>query len=379
MWTLATGSDGSLQVDLNGSAAGYSDHVVQLAYVGHVVSQENASSAWWSWTGGAWVSESDPTIACHDGGVVPGHDGGAPTGNFRVVSGQIVDPSGSVWVGRGINLYDNQLASASDASGNPLLALFPKLGIVRVPCYSYAQDTPAYLKAFVDTMTSRGIVVELEDHTNSDGSNAGGSSGTVFTGTELSDELAWYASLATAFAGNPYVWFGTDNEPSEDPSAAALSSWQQQTYQAIRSAGNASIVMVEMNCDTSGCGAGYTASVYGAMTNIAWDVHDYGWLTNYSTNQTTDDQTLAALVKSAQGITSADGTVPIVIGEYGNSTTGATVDANGSQTVQAVGSSGYPSMAWEWSSGSSGDTDTLTLGNQLTSPYGQQVAAIVAQ
>ena len=51
---------------------------------------------------------------------------------------------------------------------------------------------------------------------------------------------------------NPYVWFGTDNEPSEtdlsgntDP--AALSTWQQQTYNAIRDTGNTSPIMVEMN------------------------------------------------------------------------------------------------------------------------------------
>ncbi|MDB4964715.1 MAG: hypothetical protein JWN44_404 [Myxococcales bacterium] len=63
-WTLVTGPDGSLIVDVNGVAAGYSDQVIDLVYVNHVVSQENSSHGWWSWTNGAWTQESDPRAAC---------------------------------------------------------------------------------------------------------------------------------------------------------------------------------------------------------------------------------------------------------------------------------------------------------------------------
>ena len=57
-----------------------------------------------------------------------------------------------------------------------------------------------------------GIVVELEDHTNSNGSNAGGGQGSAFTGQQLTNEMNWYSSMASTYASNPYVWFGSDNE-----------------------------------------------------------------------------------------------------------------------------------------------------------------------
>jgi acetyl esterase/lipase len=57
-----------LVIHLNGSPAGYSDHVVELIEVGGVIYQENMAGGWWSWTNGSWVSTSNPTAACADGG-----------------------------------------------------------------------------------------------------------------------------------------------------------------------------------------------------------------------------------------------------------------------------------------------------------------------
>lgn len=298
-------------------------------------------------------------------------------GGFAVRNGQIVGPDGSAFVARGLNLYDGQMASVcGGADCAPLLTMFPKLNMIRLACFSY-QDPSAY-QAFIDALTTRGIVVELEDHTNNSG-NAGGGAGSVFSGQQLTDELNWYSAIAGAYAGNPYVWFGTDNEPSENPSAAALSTWQQQTYDAIRNRGNGSVVMVEMNCaqDPASCGAGYTASAYSGMTNIVWDMHYYGWLTNYSSDQGTVSNDLAAHAAGAQQLTSADGTVPVLIGEYGNSTNGTDLDANGMQVVYAVEQSGLGSTAWHYYSYAAQDNVTDGNGN-LTSPYGSSVAAFIA-
>jgi len=75
-------------------------------------------------------------------------------------------------------------------------------------------------------------------------------------------EQNWYTSIAQAFANNPYVWFGTNNEPpASDP--GALSNWQGQTYASIRGAGNNNPVMIEANCDSTNlCNLGFTPSVY---------------------------------------------------------------------------------------------------------------------
>ncbi len=268
-------------------------------------------------------------------------------------------------------------------SASTLQSDFPGINFVRLAIYDYA--SPAALSAYVDQLTSAGIVVELEDHTNSNGTNAGGASGNIFTDQELSTELSWYSSVASAFANNPYVWFGTDNEPSETDSngnqdPAALSTWQQETYNAIRDTGNTSPIMVEINGgrSPSSFAQGYTSSVYAGMTNIVGDVHYYGWLTGYSTDEATVSANLAAdIAQTQQTVPTANGTLPIIIGEYGNSTSGTNIDANANQVISAVQNSGFGSAAWSWGPGYPGDGLTASSGSSL-SAYGQQIAAGIA-
>jgi hypothetical protein len=250
---------------------------------------------------------------------------------------------------------------------------FPGTNFVRFAIYDY--PSPSAISSFVNQLTAAGIVVELEDHNNNAG-DAGGGQGVVFTGAALTTELNWYSAVATAFEANPYVWFGTDNEPSEIPSAAALSTWQQQTYNTIRSTGNMNPIMVEMNCDTNGCGAGYTPSAYAGMTNIIWDIHYYNWLSGYSSDQAAISNIIHQNGQAAQRITSTDGTVPVLIGEYGNSTSGAAIDPGAVEAVAAVISSGtegqYGSSAWTWGTGNPGD-GLINPDGTPSSPYGQQV------
>jgi hypothetical protein len=311
------------------------------------------------------------TSAC--GNTVPNY--AASAGGFGTLDGQIYSPNGDPFIARGVNvMYGNGNPSAAQ-----LQADFPGINYVRLAIYNY--DSPAALTAYVNDLTSHGIVVELENHNNGAG-NAGGNQGTIFTGAALAQEQAWYSAVAAAFKTNPYVWFGTNNEPSEvnangqtDP--AALSAWQQQTYQTIRSAGNNSPVLLEANSWGPGkTNAGYTASDYAGMTNVIWDLHYYGWLSGYSTNQSTVTSTLAGMIADTAAIQSADGKIPVLIGEYGNSTTGQAIDANGNQVVTAVQQSGAGSAAWAWGSGNPGDG--LTNGNGGVSAYGQQVAAFTA-
>ncbi len=75
-------------------------------------------------------------------------------------------------------------------------------------------------------------------------------------------------------------------------------------------------------------------------------MHYYGWISGYSTSQSTVANTLSNIVSDAQKLTSADGTVPVLIGGYGNGTTGVAIDANGAQVVAAVLQSGLGSAAW---------------------------------
>jgi hypothetical protein len=300
---------------------------------------------------------------------------GAASSGFTTANGQIYSPNGTPFIARGVDvMYGNGNPSAAQ-----IQASFPGTNFVRLAIYNY--DSPASLSAYVNDLTSHGIVVELENHNNGAG-NAGGSQGTIFTGAALAQEQAWYASVASAFANNPAVWFGTNNEPSQVNSSgqtdpAALSAWQQTTYNTIRAAGNNAPVMLEANSWGSGqTNAGYAAADYAGMTNVIWDLHYYGWVSGYSTNQSTVSSTLASMISDTSAIQSANGKIPVLIGEYGNSTTGQAIDPNGAQVVAAVQGSGLGSAAWAWGTGNPGDG--LTNGDGTPSAYGQQVAGYFA-
>jgi hypothetical protein len=81
-------------------------------------------------------------------------------GQFQVGNGEIVSPDRTVLAAKGINVYDSQMGDATR-----ILADFPGINFVRLNIYSY--QSPSAYAAFIQTMTSDGVVVELEDHTNS--------------------------------------------------------------------------------------------------------------------------------------------------------------------------------------------------------------------
>jgi hypothetical protein len=305
----------------------------------------------------------------------------AATGRFQTVNGQVLDPGGKVFTARGINISPSQMDAA-----NQVLALFPGLNFVRLTVTDY--QSPDTYAAFVNTMTSHGIVVEFEDHTSSDGAAGGGGRGVVYTGQLLTNELNWYSSIARTFASNPYVWFGTDNEPSvTDPTSgqrnpAMLSSWQQQTYNAIRSTGNNSPIIMQFpggGYPDGGSVAGYgmDPNVYAPMSNVIAGIHLYGWSSNFLPDQQAVNRALAELVQGGQSMTTLDGHVPVILDEYGISTEGAVNDANGTLVLQAAQHSNLVigGAAFTWNADGA---DSLTDGQGHLTPYGQEVAQWIA-
>jgi hypothetical protein len=123
-WTLVAGADGSLVVDENGAAAGFSDHVTRLVYVNERVSQENDAHGWWSWANGTWNAEGDPTGSCmdsgsersgdagnagsrndasggHDAGTVPDSGGRSPVASITLTGSQTASLRGDTYVLQG--------------------------------------------------------------------------------------------------------------------------------------------------------------------------------------------------------------------------------------------------------------------------------------
>jgi hypothetical protein len=99
VWTVAGGV-----VYENGAMAAYSNAVTLLVYDNKIIYQENSAGGWWSWSGGTWVSSSDPLKAA------------SPSGTSIPKTTQIVDSSGNIWVVSGGVIYENgALAGYSSA------------------------------------------------------------------------------------------------------------------------------------------------------------------------------------------------------------------------------------------------------------------------
>jgi Putative Ig domain len=55
IWAVSAGT-----VYENGALAGYSNGVTLLLYDDNTIYQENSAGGWWSWSGGTWISSTDP-------------------------------------------------------------------------------------------------------------------------------------------------------------------------------------------------------------------------------------------------------------------------------------------------------------------------------
>jgi hypothetical protein len=135
-------------------------------------------------------------------------------------------------------------------------------------------------------------------------------------------------------------------------------------------------------------------TAYASMTNVAWDDHYYGWETQgdadggQSVQENVGD--LQNEVAGAAGITESNGAggqraIPTIIGEYGNATTGLTIDPNGTAAVDAVQTANNEGLvqgavAWEWDQyNPPGNANAITASAAPTTltPYGQEIVNYV--
>jgi len=194
------------------------------------------------------------------------------SGGFSVSGGQIIGPNGQPFKARGIDILESTLGAAvGDASGGALLQDFPNTNMVRIAMESgYQSYTDATFVNAVNWLTAKGIVVEI--------GNYDAPTQSVSTGSQLTDEVNWYTALATIYKGNPYVWFSTDNEPTDTYSglpAGSVTAEQVAVYNAIRATGSNSMVGLE----PIGGGGSLNPSAYTDMTDVHWDQHYYNWET----------------------------------------------------------------------------------------------------
>ncbi len=153
------------------------------------------------------------------------------TGEFHVSNGEIIAPGGTDFLAKGIDAFPGQV------DGNTILATFPGINMVRVA--ATPSTDPSTISALVQTLTAKKVVVEIEDHSGDASNNTH-----LETGSALTSEDDWYASLAATYKDNPYVWFGTMNEPGYGADVPSVEAQIVSNYNAIRGAGDNSPILM---------------------------------------------------------------------------------------------------------------------------------------
>lgn len=300
---------------------------------------------------------AEPARAQCDGTALP-----AGTG-YRAANGQIYAPDGKPFKAMGVD----DMNVANDYQ--QLLASFPNINHVRVPVYDF--ENPADFQAAVQYLTSHGVVVELENHSSTDGQDRGGGTGDVPAQGSgwWNQDMAWYQQVGQMYGNNPLVWAGSTNEP---PTNGDLSGWQQAEYQAYRSGGADAPFELEINgyADTQSFGYAQNAGAFANDTNLVADIHIYPWLTN-GADLTTDSNFIAQSFANFQQNfqVAGEGALPIIMGEIGPSTDGQTMDNNGYEMVAAALNSGYGYDSWWYAVGG---PDSLLNGDGSLNQFGQE-------
>jgi len=283
--------------------------------------------------------------------------------SFYTDKGLIYDQNGQQFIGKGINIGDTNI-------GNQILSLFPGINFIR---FASDQMQPAsYFTNFINQMTNAKVVVEIEWHP-----------WPLINASVRSDEANWYKQLATAFMNNPYVWFGSMNEPQ----GGDITGEHVNVYNAIRSTGSDTMLLME-----AGVGAGnpgqtgpavLNPSSYSGMYNVVWDLHFYGWVSNFSTDQNKVNSMLLGCTGCGTGIMSAQeitgingGKIPVMNAEFGVSTSGDAFDPNQNQDVYAVTqwamsnkyTQGY--SGWHWNA----DPYNALQNNGVLTNWGKELA-----
>lgn len=293
------------------------------------------------------------------------------TGNFYVSGGEFVSPNGTVWRGHGVNVVP--YANYQPTTSANVRAVFPGINMVRLPVENIYGDLQPYYD-FIADATANGVVCLVENHQVA----------VVLTGQALQDEINFYATMAATYRNNPYVWFASINEP--DGNWNDLIAEHIATYNAIRGAGNNTIILFMPR------GGSYVDFLAGnnayltTMTNVGWDTHFYGWATQiygtgpYDTTPGATAQALLAQISATQAYQSADGMMPILVGEFGPSTTGSgSEDPNAQDVLNAVFATPHSFTAWAFSGTTSPGPDSLSDDGHNLTGFGQQVAARIAQ
>lgn len=296
---------------------------------------------------------------------------GQPAAGVISVANGLLMQGGAPFVSKGIAVLDSTMGSTPPSGIRSLFG--PSLNTIMLAIgadgngYATAQPNAAIV-AYVQAANAAGFWVCLSDYVPGQPQ--------ARTGQDLQNSLAWYAALSKACTGLKVFWT-TENEVQGNLDANLTA-----IYGAIRGAGDNNLIMIE------GGGTNQMSAVtVKNMTGVCWNIHTYPWI--FASLPKTQAAYNAGVLQQAQEwqtfAQSADGVMPVVMGEGGNATSGnggpiddPVIDGNFATVQACLNLTGKNPLAgsifWvhDWH-GQGGDADTLVVNNTLTQ-YGQQVA-----
>jgi len=368
-----TAAGGQVSFDPGGVDTTTSNVITGLMW-DHKFYQENTAHNWYYGTKGSWTQ-------------APGDPRAPANPKFHVSNGKIIGPNGQPFTGRGINCGIDQLNQlVTDLTTcAPVTNTFPNIKYVR--CNVYVKDMPGYgntfMEAQINALTKLGIVVVIDPHDYPGYYTGSASTKGCYSGDDLTKVCNYMRGMAQKYASNSAVWYSTENEPGNDFGAKLVQDMIIAIYNAVRQGSADAIVQLNaVGSYTIEPWTGFDASIWRNFTQCALELHYYNWASkygnsgqSYSTDLATNKQAIAHLASMLQAAHTADGVAPIIIGEYGDSTSGEGIDPGGMVAVQAVHESGYGTAAWHWMIGGSHPGDVLLNPppSTLTNPYGTTV------
>ena len=221
--------------------------------------------------------------------------------NFTVTQKGFTDPNGRAWSARGVNV--DRWDALQNLQG--IQQNYPGVTMVRVVCLG-GSDTLADIDPIVQAYTSKGIVVELEDHADSQGG----------------DNTGWYTMLANAYKSNPLVFLETPNEPNAPNTAQN----QIDIIKAIRATGFANPIGIQPIGGWDRVNIPQVVAQVGT-TNLYMTPHVYY-------NGTDPNGAKAFVQGEIQG--GLENGLYSVIDEFGNALDGYTMDPLGDSDIQAA-------------------------------------------
>lgn len=246
------------------------------------------------------LTAHDPNPACQNGTLAAPFtvtvQASVPTvGAFTVTQESgIRDHTGARWELRGYNCdwgdFNNIKAS--------LYRNFPGANLVRVVCDR--GTTVSNIQPMINELTARRVVCFIDYHD------------TVYSGT-----IAWYQQMCAAFKDNPFCFMETPNEP-----VGNVAQDQIDIINALRAAGWTNPIGLEIT------GGAFFDNVAPVMQSISQSQqiflcpHNYNdWWNGANGNMQAD--------ANATGLYS-------VVDEFGDSTDGSNIDADGTACVQHI-------------------------------------------